>query len=80
LSPKSQLRSILVIVQVILTYGKMFVQLFLFGLVSLRIAALKVSVGHIGALHVMPNGDKVLEIARQELVKEGLLNQNLSYE
>uniref|UniRef100_A0A914X4J3 guanylate cyclase n=1 Tax=Plectus sambesii TaxID=2011161 RepID=A0A914X4J3_9BILA len=28
----------------------------------------------------MPNGDKVLEIARRELIAEGLLNQNLSLE
>uniref|UniRef100_A0A914X2T4 Guanylate cyclase n=1 Tax=Plectus sambesii TaxID=2011161 RepID=A0A914X2T4_9BILA len=42
--------------------------------------ALNVKIGHIGALHVMPNGDKVLEIAKKELMNDGLLDQNFSFE
>jgi hypothetical protein len=42
--------------------------------------ALKLTVGHIGAVHAMPNADKVLEVARQQLVEEGLLDKNLQLE
>lgn len=59
----------------------MLAQLILLATVSFDTSSgLHVKVGHIGALHVMPNGDRVLEIARQELVKEGLLHPNMTIE
>ncbi|GMT25293.1 hypothetical protein PFISCL1PPCAC_16590, partial [Pristionchus fissidentatus] len=42
--------------------------------------ALKVRVGHIGAFGAMKNGDKILEISRKELWKEGYLGDDFDVE
>ncbi|CAJ0565140.1 unnamed protein product, partial [Mesorhabditis spiculigera] len=42
--------------------------------------ALKVKIGHIGATGIMQNGDKILEISRKELWKEGILADDFDVE
>uniref|UniRef100_A0A914RIY8 Uncharacterized protein n=1 Tax=Parascaris equorum TaxID=6256 RepID=A0A914RIY8_PAREQ len=42
--------------------------------------AFTVRVGHIGAMNAMPNSDKILEIARTELWKDGILADDFDIE
>ncbi|VDL65847.1 unnamed protein product [Nippostrongylus brasiliensis] len=42
--------------------------------------ALKVRVGHIGAVGYMKNGKKILEISRKELWKDGVLDKDFDIE
>ncbi|KAI1706650.1 receptor family ligand binding region domain-containing protein [Ditylenchus destructor] len=41
---------------------------------------IKVKVGHIGAINVMPKAELILEICRRELWKEGILNEEFDIE
>ncbi|CAD6196260.1 unnamed protein product [Caenorhabditis auriculariae] len=43
-------------------------------------ATVKVKVGHIGAVNVMKNGDKILELSRRQLVEEGVLGDDFEIE
>jgi hypothetical protein len=43
-------------------------------------ASMTIRVGHIGAVGVMPNGDRVLNISRTELIKEGVLSDDFDIE
>ncbi|VDM46293.1 unnamed protein product [Toxocara canis] len=40
----------------------------------------KVRVGHIGAMNAMPNSDKILDISRKELLKDGILDEDFDLE
>ncbi len=39
-----------------------------------------VRIGHIGAVGALPNEEKVLKIARDQLVEDGLLGADLDFE
>ncbi|CAJ0928799.1 unnamed protein product, partial [Mesorhabditis belari] len=39
-----------------------------------------IKVGHLGAKGVMPNDDKIVEIAREQLVDEGILGDDIAFE
>ncbi|KAL3124922.1 hypothetical protein niasHT_001815 [Heterodera trifolii] len=41
---------------------------------------IKVRIGHIGAINVMPKAEQILEICRKELWKEGILNEDFDVE
>ncbi|CAJ0928991.1 unnamed protein product, partial [Mesorhabditis belari] len=49
-------------------------------LFSRQVDLVKVKVGHIGAVGTMQNGDKILEISRKELIKEGILADDFDVE
>lgn len=42
--------------------------------------AIKVRVGHIGAVNAMPKAEGILEICRKELWKEGILSEDFDLE
>ncbi|KAI6225442.1 hypothetical protein M3Y99_01337100 [Aphelenchoides fujianensis] len=56
----------------------LFSLLFLFF--SVEGKGIKVRVGHIGAVNVMPKAEAVLEVCRRELWKEGILNDEFDVE
>lgn len=42
--------------------------------------AIRVRVGHIGAVNVMPKSEAILEMCRRELWKEGILDKDFDIE
>lgn len=58
------------------------VLIFIFLMISITLAAttFTVRVGHIGAMNAMPNSDKILEISRAELWKDGILADDFDIE
>lgn len=42
--------------------------------------AIKVKIGHIGAVNVMPKAEAILDICRLELWKEGILSEEFDIE
>lgn len=42
--------------------------------------AIKVKVGHIGAINVMPKAEAILDVCRKELWKEGILSEDYDIE
>uniref|UniRef100_A0A915MVM4 guanylate cyclase n=1 Tax=Meloidogyne javanica TaxID=6303 RepID=A0A915MVM4_MELJA len=47
---------------------------------SPNFSGIKVRVGHIGAINVMPKAEQILEVCRKELWKEGVLNEDFDIE
>ncbi len=43
-------------------------------------SAVKVKLGHIGAVGAMKNADRILDISRRELIKEGILGDDFDVE
>lgn len=53
--------------------------LLLFGLIG-SVQPIRVRVGHIGAINVMPKSEMILEMCRRELWKEGVLDKDFDIE
>ncbi|KAF7635102.1 Guanylate cyclase, partial [Meloidogyne graminicola] len=47
---------------------------------SPNFSGIKVRIGHIGAINVMPKAEQILEVCRKELWKEGVLNEDFDIE